>query len=77
MTVRRVHGWRGWLAASLSLAAAVLVLSVLAPSAAQRALVSFETDRLAIETAGGQSHAFTVELARTPEQKAQGLMLRR
>ena len=51
--------------------AAMVTLS--APAAA----VSFETDRLAIETPSGKVHAFTVELAVNDEQRARGLMYRR
>ena len=73
MTVRDI---RCLLGASIPLVAAILVLLAPAPGAAQRALVAFETDQVTIETAGGASHEFTVELARTPEQQAQGLMFR-
>lgn len=58
---------RGVLAAGL-LAAAL-------PAAAQ--LVGFATSPLAIETADGKRHAFTVELALTDRQQMQGLMFRR
>jgi len=40
-------------------------------------LERFETGKLVIATSGGARHAFTVELARTSEQRAQGLMYRR
>ena len=40
-------------------------------------ITSFETDRLAIETAAGERHDFEVELARSPHEQAQGLMFRR
>ena len=57
-----------------ALALAVAVTTVLsAPAGA----VSFETDRLAIETPSGELHAFTVELAVNDEQRARGLMYRR
>lgn len=38
--------------------------------------VEWEVDRLEIETRDGTRHAFNVELAITPEQRAQGLMHR-
>jgi uncharacterized membrane protein (UPF0127 family) len=43
------------------------------PSAPQ----SFAKDMLTIESAGGKTHRFTVELAITPQQQMQGLMFRR
>lgn len=64
-----------------ALAAAALVFLLLgvasAPGAAQSApVLGFEVDRLAVETAQGERHEFSVELARTTEQMAQGLMFR-
>lgn len=56
-----------------------LVLLLLAPSLAPRALaeeITFLTDHLAIETADGDVHRFSVELALTPQQRARGLMYR-
>lgn len=41
------------------------------------ALVAFDTGELSIETAAGDSHTFQVEIARSPDQRAQGLMFRR
>lgn len=56
----------------------LLAMSVLAtPSHGQSRLQTFERDALTVETASGETHAFTVELARTPAQLAQGLMYRR
>ncbi len=40
-------------------------------------LLTFVKDELTIETADGERHDFTVELALTPQQRAQGLMFRR
>ncbi|MEQ8357638.1 MAG: DUF192 domain-containing protein [Kiloniellaceae bacterium] len=40
-------------------------------------LTSFATDALSIETAAGTALEFTVEIAESPEQRAQGLMFRR
>ena len=54
-----------------------LAIAALMPAAAQSTLQSFPTDRLSIETADGQRLDFEVELALTPEQRAQGLMFRR
>lgn len=51
----------------------VLMTAFAAPVAA----VTFETDRLAIETPSGEVHAFTIELAVTDQQRARGLMYRR
>ena len=48
-----------------------------AASAPGLALETFETDQMAIETAAGERHDFTVELAMTRTQQAQGLMFRR
>lgn len=42
-----------------------------------RGLERFETGKLVVATSDGARHAFTVELARTPAQRAQGLMYRR
>jgi uncharacterized protein len=66
---------------SLRLALAVLFLGLtpagVLPAGAQQGQQSFETDSLTIETADGRRFDFEVELARTPEQRAQGLMFRR
>lgn len=49
-----------------------------APAAAQSgSLVTFETGELSIETARGEAHSFQVEIAKSPAQRAQGLMFRR
>ncbi|MGF1628366.1 MAG: DUF192 domain-containing protein [Kiloniellaceae bacterium] len=40
-------------------------------------LATFATETLSIETAAGDDHAFEVEIAETPDQRAQGLMFRR
>lgn len=58
------------------LLAAVLCL-VGAVSASAQMLQKFPTAELAIRTPDGAVHAFTVELATTPQQRAQGLMYRR
>jgi hypothetical protein len=61
----------------------LILLSLLAvawtgPLQAQSgAPASFATDSLSIETADGGAHAFEVEIAETPDQRAQGLMFRR
>jgi hypothetical protein len=61
------------------LALALVAWSVPAsvPAAAQNSLVTFPTGTLSIETADGETHDFTVEIAETPDQRAQGLMFRR
>ena len=67
----------------LTRAVALVALVVLmAPASARMAaaeggLARFEQDRLAIETAKGDRHDFSVELAITPRQQQQGLMFRR
>ncbi|MDE0060680.1 MAG: DUF192 domain-containing protein [Defluviicoccus sp.] len=60
---------------ALGLAACLAGLAA-APAAAQRALAKFARSSLAIR-AGGKLHRFTVEVARTPREHAQGLMFRR
>ncbi|HZS85034.1 MAG TPA: DUF192 domain-containing protein [Stellaceae bacterium] len=60
---------------------ALILLALLYPLAVattpvEAQLVTFSSSELTIETAGGKRH-FTVEVARTPEQMAQGLMFRR
>jgi uncharacterized membrane protein (UPF0127 family) len=62
--------------------AALLLLGFLlagppGPARAQGGLASFERAELVIETAAGGEHRFDVELALTPDQRAQGLMYRR
>lgn len=52
-----------------------IALGAALPAAAQ--LVGFATSPLAIETADGRRHAFTVELALSDRQQMQGLMFRR
>ena len=64
-------------AAALPGAIALLLSLALASAAGAQGLVTFETGPLAIETADGARHGFIVELAKTPEQMAQGLMFRR
>ncbi len=54
----------------------VLLLVLLPLAAGAQSLVSFASDSLDIES-GGKRHHFTIELALTPEQQAQGLMFRR
>lgn len=49
-------------------------ISVAGPAVAQ---VTFGTGSLSIETAAGETHDFQVEIADTPDQRAQGLMFRR
>ena len=45
-------------------------------SALERSAAGLEQMPLTITTANGKTHRFTVEVARTPEQQAQGLMNR-
>ncbi|MFN4282112.1 MAG: DUF192 domain-containing protein [Alphaproteobacteria bacterium] len=60
-------------------AALALAPALAPPAAAQSApgLLQFKTDKLSIRTADGKTHAFKVELATTPAERAQGLMFRR
>lgn len=59
-------------------AALMVLLAVAAPfSGAAQIMQKFETDSLTIVAANGGRHGFTVELATTPRQRAQGLMYRR
>jgi len=57
--------------------AIALTLAVMTVFSAPVGAVSFETDRLAIETPSGDLHEFTVELAVNDQQRARGLMYRR
>lgn len=59
--------------AARGLAALLFLLLPLAGAAEE---ITWETDSLVIETAAGERHAFTVELALTGEQQARGLMHR-
>jgi hypothetical protein len=59
------------------LRALALAVAVTAALSTPAAAVSFETDRLVIETPSGELHAFTVELAVNDKQRARGLMYRR
>jgi len=53
-----------------------IVASVTTPAVAETSTdVTFETGSLVIESGGG-SHPFTIELARSPEQRSRGLMFR-
>lgn len=54
----------------------LLVALLVAPAQAQL-MQRFDTDQLSIRTPDGEVHDFTVELALTPKQQAQGLMYRR
>jgi uncharacterized protein len=53
----------------------VVLLGISAPASAGP--VTFGTSGLEVIGEGGKRHAFTVELAETPEQLSQGLMFRR
>jgi uncharacterized membrane protein (UPF0127 family) len=59
--------------------ATVIALSVLGSGAfaGAAAPVAFEVDRVEIVTHDGRRYDFTVEIARTPTQRARGLMYRR
>ena len=70
----RARLWSVLLAEALIL----LLLSVASPPGAAQSnpVLGFAVDRLGIETADGARYEFSVELARTTEQMAQGLMFR-
>lgn len=69
-----LYGTLSWRRAVLS---AIFLAALLAvPAAYARGLEKFPSAPLTIES-GGHSHKFTVELAQTPRQRAQGLMFRR
>jgi uncharacterized membrane protein (UPF0127 family) len=55
---------------------AAVLACMIAGAAAAQSLVGFAPSRLDVVTAAGGRHPFTVELAETPEQLAQGLMFR-
>ena len=55
---------------------AVMALLLLVAAFPAVALESFQKSKLTVETAGGGKFRFTVELALTPGQQAQGLMYR-
>jgi len=74
LSARRTRGWGVALLVLLPLLTAAVVVSGNAARAAET--VTFETDTLAIVTAEGATHRFTVDLARTPRQQARGLMYR-
>ena len=54
----------------------VLVLGLVSLAGPAAALESFAKSQLTVETAGGGKFRFTVEVAETPAQQAQGLMYR-
>lgn len=56
---------------------AFLALAWAPAAGAQSGLATFDVSGVNIETAAGETHFFTVEIAETPEQRAQGLMFRR
>lgn len=61
---------------SLRILLCLLVLSVCVPMGGAWAQVAFPKAALKVEAVDGTRHAFTVEVATTPEQLAQGLMHR-
>jgi uncharacterized membrane protein (UPF0127 family) len=60
---------------SLAVAAFLALVSVMAQSVVARAAEPLQ--RLEIASAGGKTHVFQIELARTPEEREKGLMFRR
>ncbi|WP_170958901.1 DUF192 domain-containing protein [Magnetospirillum sp. 15-1] len=57
--------------------AAVIFVLLGVSAAAKAEPVTFATSRLEVVAEGGKHHAFTVEMAVTPDQLSQGLMFRR
>ena len=71
---------RGFFASAIKSALVALFLSLLSfwsVASGQAMDQTFETEQLTIRTAAGKVHVFTVEIARTGDQRAQGLMNRR
>ena len=71
----KIFSKRNWHLAVLSLIGLALIGPLSA--VAQQSVQGFSADRLTIETADGRRLEFEVEIARSPEQRAQGLMFRR
>lgn len=71
--------WRIGIALLVAVAAVVAVIQWTAIDASPEIAQAkgFDTSPLAIETADGRRHDFVVEVARTPSQRAQGLMYRK
>lgn len=61
---------------SILIVAAVALIGLAAAPALRAQLASFAKSELTIETASGPHH-FSIEVAQTPQQMAQGLMFRR
>lgn len=61
---------------SLGLALLILAVTPLMPLASG-GLATFDKDEIVIETRAGIQHKFTIEMANSPKQQAQGLMYRR
>lgn len=66
----------GRLVRGVSLWLVLALWPVLMAASPASALESFATSGLSVETASGRVYHFTVELALTPQQQAQGLMFR-
>ncbi len=60
----------------LAVLLAVLPLATGVQAQSPGKLVGFDRDEITIETANGGRHVFDVEMALSPEQRAQGLMFR-
>lgn len=66
----------GWNRRRMMVAAGAVLVSLAAGAAAQT-LVTFAKSQAEVVSRNGTHHAFTVELAATPDQLTQGLMYRR
>ncbi|GGE45147.1 hypothetical protein GCM10007276_22900 [Agaricicola taiwanensis] len=64
-----------WRLLLVCLIGALGITAAIAYVSADRGVARLATDELAVDTAGG-THIFTVELARTDEERARGLMFR-
>ncbi len=68
---------RAAMAFAALVALGVLWGTIVGPTMAQRNAPRFEQSTLTIQTRAGAVHSFKIEIARTPEQMALGLMYRR
>lgn len=75
-SIRSGHAWGAAHFAAL-VALGVLLGVIAIPAAAQQGAIRFEQSELTIHTRAGAVHRFKIEIVRTPEQMALGLMYRR
>ena len=85
MTFRHIHAFLRIAACAICLlvgfpqpfVADIFPTVTAAQAQAPSGLVTFPTSSLAIQTSDGKSHSFKIELASSPDERAQGLMFRR